>query len=106
MKPPLLILGKEEDIKALLGVSSDSRAISRGEVQEDDLYQKPHVWLYSSTPGITVYPLVKDCFVTVKNKCFWASHPLSEQQVEFGCLLKMLKEAGVKPTCKRRDDCL
>lgn len=104
MKPSLLIPGKEEGIKALLGVSSDSRAISGGEVQEVDLYQKPHVWLYSSTPGITVYPLVKDCFIALKNKCFWVSHPPSEQQVDFGCLLKMLKDTGVKPTCKGRDD--
>lgn len=68
MKPPLLIPGKEEGIKVLPGVSSDSRAISRGEVQEDDLYQKPHVCLYSSTPGITVYPLVTDCFIALIKK--------------------------------------
>lgn len=57
LKPSLLIPGKEEVIKALLGVSSDSRAISRGEVQEDDLYQKPHVWLYSSNPRNYCLPL-------------------------------------------------
>lgn len=40
-KPLLLIPGKEEGINSLLGVSSDSIAISGGEMQEDSLYQKP-----------------------------------------------------------------
>ena len=39
-KPLLLIPGKE-GINSLLGVSSDSIAISGGEMEEDSLYQKP-----------------------------------------------------------------
>jgi len=42
-KPLLLIPGKEEGINSLLGVSSDSIAISGEEMQEDSLYQKPRL---------------------------------------------------------------
>lgn len=73
MKRPLLIPGKEGGIKSLLGVSSGSIAISGGEMQEDNLYQKPCVWLYSSFPEVTIYLLVKYYFITLKNKCYRVS---------------------------------
>lgn len=65
-KPPLLIPGKEEGIKSLWGVSSDSIAISGVEMQEDSLYQKPSVWLYNSSPGISIYLSAKYYFYYIK----------------------------------------
>lgn len=99
MKPPLLIPGKEGSIKSPLGVSSGSIAISRGEMQEGNLYRKACVWLYSSSPEITIYLLAKYYFTTLKKiSVIGLLHPLGEQQLEFCCSLKMLKEGGEKPT--------
>lgn len=91
--------GKEDSIRFLWGVSGDSVAIRRGEMQEDNLYQKPCVWLNSSSPEISIYLWWSIILLHLKIGGRRSLHLLGEQQLEFRWLLKMLKEGGEKPTC-------